>query len=517
VPVPLRKARVACSISLILLLAKCGGDSTGPGDNKPGIRAVAGAGITDTVDAEPLQALVVEVRDENGALVRGVVVRFEPQLTPQTPFFYPRPAVLVCTLSSPDCGAFGGQFAFDTTDSHGRASVRIQMGLIAGPGVVRLTVPELGLVDSATYTITPGAAAAVHAVDADIGLDIGGTATLSGRVVDRYENARTETTTLSAGPGSAITLNAATGTVTARDIGTQWVLMHYKALVDSARVRVVPAGRILVWSSDEQAVRLVNLNGSDERTIVTGVASDFGAFPQFDATRQHISLHSGSQYYGGPANTLIVIDTTGASRRDTGPTNGFSTIMVTRYLADGTVLVVGIKYADFSHDGFSLWRVSTDNTITFVVGLPGLGATYGGADISHDGTRVAYLSTSSTPYGLRVLDVASGSSTLLDTNGTSPRWSAQDDRLVYLGGYSGYPDHGVATVINANGSGRQVLGTADFTPGISWSPDGTYVIGRSSEYQGGLRVLRVSDGAAVALRLPTATGCCHDYWQPDWR
>ncbi len=43
------------------------------------------------------------------------------------------------------------------------------MGLIAGPGVVRLTVPELGLADSATYTITPGAPAAVHAVDADTG------------------------------------------------------------------------------------------------------------------------------------------------------------------------------------------------------------------------------------------------------------------------------------------------------------------------------------------------------------
>ncbi len=88
---------------------------------------------------------------------------------------------------------------------------------------------------------------------------------------------------------------------------------------------------------------------------------------------------------------------------------------------------------------------------------------------------------------------------------------------VYLGGFTGYPDHGVATVINANGSGRRVLGTADFTPGISWSPDGTYVIGRSSEYEGGLRLIRVNDGAAVSLRFPTATGCCHDYWQPDWR
>jgi len=78
VPVSPRKARVACSISLILLLANCGDNPTGLA-GKPGIRAVAGAGITDTVDAAPLQALVVEVRDQNGALASGVVVRFEPK------------------------------------------------------------------------------------------------------------------------------------------------------------------------------------------------------------------------------------------------------------------------------------------------------------------------------------------------------------------------------------------------------------------------------------------------------
>ena len=517
-PVSPRKARVTFCISLIILLANCGGDSTGP-VSEPGVRAVAGAGITDTVDAEPLQALVVEVRDQNGALASGVVVRFEPTEASENPPYYSEPTVRVCSLSALDCNDyFGGLLAIDTTDARGRAKATVRMGHVAGQGVVRLVVPEFGLADSATFTITPGAAAAVRAVSADTTLYIGGTATLSGHVVDRYENARTETTTLSAGPGSAITLNAATGAVTAREMGTQWVFMRYNALVDSARVGVVPSGRIVVWAAYEQAIRLVNLNGSDERTLITSVASDFGAFPQFDPTRQRITLHAGTVFYGGAANNLIVMDTTGASRRDIGPAIGFSNIMATRYLADGTVLVVGIRSSDSSHPDFSLWRVATDNTITFVVALPGLGYTYGGADVSHDGTRVAYLSSSSFPSELRLLDVASGSTTLLGTNGSSPRWSAQDDRLVYLGTSSGYPQSGgVPTVINANGSGRRVLGTAEFSPGISWSPDGTYVIGRSSDYQGGLRVLRVSDGASVSLRFPTATGCCNDYFQPDWR
>jgi hypothetical protein len=70
-------------------------------------------------------------------------------------------------------------------------------------------------------------------------------------------------------------------------------------------------------------------------------------------------------------------------------------------------------------------------------------------------------------------------------------------------------------VSNADGGGRRATGTASFSPGIAWSPDGTYIIGRSSE--SGLRLVRVSDGANVLLRFSSATGCCHDYFQPDWR
>jgi hypothetical protein len=492
------------------LLANCGGDSTGPGDNKPGIRAVAGAGITDTVDALPSQKLVVEVRGENGALAIGVEVWFEPTATSEAPGNYYDPTVRVCRRSAVTCtGLELG--ARDTTDAQGRAKATVRMGRVAGPGVVQLVVPELGLADSAMFTITAGAPAGIRAVGADPQLDIGGTATLSGIVVDRYSNVRTEKANLSVGPGSAITVNASTGIVTARDMGTQWVMMRYNALVDSGRVRVVPPGRLLAWSPDH-VVRLVNIDGSAERTIVTNVDSDEGAFPQFDPTRQRITLHAGSESYGGPANTVIVIDTTGASRRDIGPAVGFSTILATRYLADGTVLVVGARSSDSSHPGFSLWRVATDNTLTFVVALPGLVGTLGGADVSHDGTRVAYISTSSSPSELRLLDVTSGSTTVLDTNSNSPRWSVQGDRIVYLSTPTNYLNTGggVATVINTSGSGRKVLDNAIFSPGMAWSPDGIYVVGDSDS---GLRVVRVSDGAAVSAQFPSGRG----YLQPEWR
>jgi hypothetical protein len=414
------------------------------------------------------------------------------------------------------------QWAYDTTDDQGRAKAIVRFGSVAGLAVVRLVVPVLNLTDSATYTVMPGGAVAVRASPVDTALDIGATATLRGRLVDRFNNTRPEPTTITAGPGSAISFDAAARTVTALDIGTQWLFTRYNSLVDSTSVRVVPSGRLVVWSSLEQTVRLVNLNGSGERTLVSGVASDLGAFPRFDPTRQHVTLHSATQNGYGSPDVVIVVDTTGSPRRDIPAAIGFNMVIATRQLADGTVLVVGQRSLDTSHPGNSLWRVAADNTITFLVSVPELASTYGGADISHDGTKVAYVATTpSYALELRILDVSSGSTTLLDASTATyaPRWSAQDDRLAYLVPLtigSSPPYGGTAVIVNADGTGRRTLGSDLFSPGISWSPDGTYIVGRDGGGLG-MRVLRVSDGSTVILRFSSATGCCHDYWQPDWR
>ena len=512
-PVSARNARLASVVALIVLVAGCGEGPTGPAD-KPGVRVVAGAGITDTVDAQLAQSLVVEVRGADGALVSGVVVEFQPQPVGGATDPSSEPSMSVCHVSLVDCDNLFGALVTDTTDASGRASATVRMGHVAGRGVVRVIAADLGYTDSATFTITPGAAASLISVGADPSVDIGGTATIGARVLDRYGNVRPEAPTLSAGPGSAITLNATTGVVTGRDMGTQWVFIRYQSLLDSARVRVVPAGRLVVWSPFGQVVRMVNINGTNDRTILSDVSSNFGAFPQFDPTRRHITVHTATTDYNSWSNDLIVVDTTGASRRDI----GFSAIMATRYLADGTVLVVASPDIEASSQTFALWRVATDNTVTFVVALPELAPTYGGADISHDGTRVAYVTGYGLPGELRVLQVSNASTTALDGEAGSPRWSAQDDRLAYLTPPSASaPYTSILTVINADGSGRRVLASEEFNLGVAWSPDGIYVIGQTSDAQD-LRVIRVSDGSAVSLRFPeSASGCCNDYRQPDWR
>ena len=515
-----RYPRVASFISLALVLAACGGDGpTEPVDNKPSVRAVLGAGVTDTIDAQPLQALIIQVRGQGGVTGSGAIVRVEAQ-PPDDTTRRNEAALYVCAITAPTCGgydAYGSQLVIDTTDAQGRVKVIVKLGRVAGRAVVHLIVPELGLGDSATYTVTPGKATGVVAQASDTALDIGATATLRGHVVDRYNNTRPDATTLTAGPGTAISVDAATGIVTGRDMGTQQLFTRYNAFVAITTVRVVPPGRLVVWSSNERTVRLVNVNGTEERTLVTGVSSDLGAFPSFDPTRHRVTFHTGTDYFGGPPNEIIMIDTTTFPRRDVGPATGFSLIMATRELTDGTVLVVAQRDADASHPGYSLWRLAPDNTITFVIALPDLQTTYGGADISHGGTRVAYMAYPSSGPELRVLDASNGSTVFMEAGVLAPRWSAQDDRVAYLVPISGSYDYeGHVMIRNADGTGARALGTAAFSPGLGWSPDGSYIIGRSSQEQT-LRLLRVSDGADVLLRFPSGSGCCHDYWQPDWR
>lgn len=518
-----RYPRVTLCACLAILVSSCGGD--GPTDppfevNQPGVHVVLGANVTDTIDAPLLQALVVEVRGPDGELAQGAVVRFESQPTSNTSRPH-EPAIYVCALTASTCGPdWYGTFslvATDTTDATGRAKAIVRLGAVAGAAVVRVYVPEFGMVESATYTVTPGAAVRVQATAADTALNIGGTATLSGRVVDRYGNMRPEVPTIAAGTGNAITADAASSTVTGREMGTQWLFTRHASLVDSSTVRVVPSGRLLLWSPSSQTVRLVNTDGSDGNgTIISGVASDMGVFPRFTATGRSITLHTGTESWGGPPNRIVVIDTTGAGRRNIGPTSGFSMVISVRQLADGTVLVVGRREGDAPSTELSVWRVASDNAITSVASLPGMSQVYGGADISPNGTRVAYVVPwQYAPPDLRVVDLSTGAVILVENNATSPRWSSQGDRLAFLvpvGPY--YSDlEGPAVVMNADGTGKRDLGSGNLSPGLAWSPDGKYLVGRSSESStwGALRLLRVSDGANVLLRFR------EDYYQPDWQ
>lgn len=523
--------RTAGVVGVLGIVACGGGDSPTEPKNQPGVRSVAGGGVTDTVLAAPLQALVVEVRGAGGSLASGVTVRFEVKPPTDSTRLYEAP-LYVCPLSVSQCGSgynYGFTSAADTTDANGRAKVTVRLGTVAGPAYVRVSVPEFGLLDSVPFTVRPGGAKSAGFTARAVGVTVGGKVTVQAFVRDAYGNARTEAPVLSyAGAAGVATLDAASRTITGQDIGTGWVYARYGAAADSVPVRVVPAGRLLVWDAYAHAVALVNVDGSTPRVFASNVDSDYGTFPRFGPSRATVVLHTGGSSGGGTPLRIVVVDTTGANRREIAAPANVTAVTYPRLLANGAVLFVGRKpYPAGTYWGpqpTALFRADADGNAVEVAALPDASADYGGVDVSPDGARVAYVAADE--YGastnLRVLTVASGEVTEVDASGGAPRWSPDGRRLAYLAG----PTYArtVMTTWAVDGAARTQLPSAgNFLGlgGLAWSPDGAYLLGYVDGYSGdgGLRVVRARDGVSVPLAIPrlseqTFSGV---YYQPDWR
>ena len=89
---------------------------------------------TDTVTASPVQGLVVEIRNANGGVVPGAVVRFQG-----LPASASGPASM---LVRPLSGTGYADLAVATSDANGRAAVQVQFGTVAGPGRIQVAVPR---------------------------------------------------------------------------------------------------------------------------------------------------------------------------------------------------------------------------------------------------------------------------------------------------------------------------------------------------------------------------------------
>ena len=184
---------------------------------------VTGGSLADTVDAEPVQALVVEVI---GA-PEGTVVRFESSGSIGR--------VKVGSLADPGFGVL----AVAPVKPNGTAAVRIKLGEMVGTGRVRVVVPELGLEDSVPYTIRAGAAFAMRALPKDTAVALGGSFTARSAVVDRYGNSRTDPVALaSLDPEVAV----AGATISGSAAGRGRVEVSSGPARDTMFVSVVPDG-----------------------------------------------------------------------------------------------------------------------------------------------------------------------------------------------------------------------------------------------------------------------------------
>jgi Tol biopolymer transport system component len=474
---------VAGTVAGAAALAACGDGKNPTAPGTPGIRMVAGDRTTDTISAEPVQALVVEVRDESGSLASGAVVRFESVLTnPQQ--MYGGYSAYVSRL---DQSQFG-MIAVDTTDARGRASARFKLGITAGQAMVRVVVPGLGMADTATFTVQAGAAASVRAFPKDTALYPGRSFALRGSVVDRAGNPRTDPVTYAVAAGN---ISLASGTVTAQAEGRAKVLVQAMGLVDTSYVTVVPEG-ILAATSPSGGVVMFNTDGSGYKRLTPTTMSSWttdwspsGNEVVFDAP------------YGGP---IHVVDLAGNVRTASNtPSTGME--LYPEFSPDGSMIY-------FSREYWHLQRVRRDGTGDEAVptNMPSSDVA---PSLSPDGTRLVYVVAGGGGNDiLRLLTVATGEVNAINISGHSPSWSPRGDLIAFID-----PQSYTLKVMNTDGTGvRQVSAAAQtYSFGIDWSADGKWIVARN----GTKNVIELIDPqTGTSLPLGFTAGMSGPSWRP---
>lgn len=140
-----RSCLVLATPVVALLLGACGDNVNGPPPPPPPpnlpIAVLAAPTRTDTVAAEPLQALVMVIRPTGGAATTGVVVRFAA-----LPVSAANPARAMLVREAAAQG-YAAEVA-TRTEARGQALVQVAFGTVAGIGRIEVSVPELGLADT---------------------------------------------------------------------------------------------------------------------------------------------------------------------------------------------------------------------------------------------------------------------------------------------------------------------------------------------------------------------------------
>jgi Tol biopolymer transport system component len=150
---------------------------------------------------------------------------------------------------------------------------------------------------------------------------------------------------------------------------------------------------------------------------------------------------------------------------------------------------------------------------------------------SPDGSRIAFegiRDSDGTFSGIHIMDVSGTAERRLNGGeGSLPRWSPDGSKIAFLtcipnGGNGLFPEimcDATFGVINADGSGKIMLGQTDFLgtiPPAEWSPDGKKIAFVGGEGSRADLYVSNADGSGLAqlTRLGTVTGT---KWSPDGR
>lgn len=474
---------------LCLLSLGCGSDPTAAGP-RTGIRFASGVGTADTIGARLAEPLVVEVTDSAGRPLVDVEVRFSSPIEPAAPY---------CTLSA--CGITGSVFAGgpQRTDATGRVTAVLTFGRVAGPGRLAVSVPALGTVDTARFTIRPGLATRVVLAPRDTALFQGATATLRPVAADRFGNARPETPSLEGSSATPVSGQR----VTAAAYGSHRVVARAGALTDTARVAVIPRATVVgieSYAPDNFVIVVVDLDGTKRARLhvgedISGLAwvPDGSRFVYAKQERFGFRLYSAA-----PGGSPMPVISAPATTDEQWPT----------YTRDGQWLYFGDQ--PYTSDSWQIWRVRPNGTGAQRVGRP-VAATFGTKvgmlAPSPDGSQVAYPYDGCCPTArwLQVMDAATGAVVTLPIQADAARWSPTGDRIAYRRPTG-------AGIVNADGTGNRHFteayhGSASIS--LDWSPDGRWLLHQNG---GALQLIDVASGDRIAL--PQMGGVYMARWRP---
>ncbi len=481
-------------IPAIFVATSCG-DSSGPGGGRPGLTLVSGYNLTDTIEAKPTRALVVEVRDGRGAIVpKGTVVRFSPVASSS---FHSEMLVGALTSTSFDI------FATGETDGAGRAAVLVQMGTIAGPARIAISVPTLGLEDTARYTVHPGQPSAILMTPLDTAIYVGASYTIHGSVFDRWINPRTDPVVYTATPGVSV---SSSGTVTASTIGRYTLTGTTGDLSAVTHLSVVPQGTVaaLAGRADGWHIITINLDGSGFHDVVGGVKDGgIGPRPRWVPRTSTIIY---TDYVDG-LQQLRTVDANGkVSPFFPGPPATMTQQAEPSPSANAPVLYFS-AYDSRCWDGFTycLFRSGIDGTNPELLGgVIAFGEENPHPSASPDGSKVAFVAGGPR---IKVFDYTTNTVSAWTLTGNFPTWSPDGTHIVYVGPYSG-----PLYLINPDGTNQRVLSSTNEPYAGSpaaWSPDSKWLIAQS--IGGTLNVIEVATGNVLPILIGTG------YASVSWR
>jgi Tol biopolymer transport system component len=476
----------------------------------PRLSILSGPIPADSVGRPVANPIRVKVERANGEAAAGVEVIYTtsyPVGPERTAFLYLDPIDRVAwTFAVPD-----------TTDEAGRSVMRARRGYIAGPGLLRIDVPSLGLHDSIPFRILLDRPSGIAISPRDTALLVGGQMHLVGYLFDCCENADSAVSFSSDSPAVTVT---ADGRLVATQIGRAAIVAKGAGLSSTAFVSVVPSGTIAAWevgnglNSTMSSIVSFRTDGSDFRRLST--------FPiaNHEAVAPAWSPDGGSIVFQGNLHRLQVVSSSGGAARELMTANpAVDDEWWPQFSADGN----WIYFVAANFNGSQqLWRVRSSGDNPARIGPPTPNAEWDTEPSpSPDGRSVVFATNrervnDQRELSLAELDLATGAVRFLGSKGYGPRWSADGSKLAFVSALSTLADARALKIVNADLSGGRVITNSLLRvgAGISWSPDRDWIaVGGDFSY-GSTPIVLVNTTTGLMLPLAFTRTMQQPAWKP---